>query len=141
MVLLIAITLVASVAIGGFVYGTFGSSQNTAEVEVTGTAIPATVGIGLAIVFCSVAAGNSVGDGYIQLSNSGITSAVANALFFTYDGATTEVSLTGPCTVHPESSTYLLIIGMPYQAISGLVYTGFVSMSNGAEVLFTGGFV
>ncbi len=34
-VLIIAVTLIAAVAIGGFVFGIFGSASNTAQVEVT----------------------------------------------------------------------------------------------------------
>ncbi|MDA4116402.1 MAG: type IV pilin N-terminal domain-containing protein [Thaumarchaeota archaeon] len=139
-VVLIAITLVAATAIGGFAFGVFSSTDNTAQVEVTQTSIPASVGIGVDIVYCSVSTGNSVGDGYIQLSNSGTASTTANSATFTYDGASTQVSLTGPCTVGPESTIYILILALPFQASSGLQYTGYVSTANGADVLFTGGF-
>ncbi|MGH9917358.1 MAG: hypothetical protein ACRD6W_00585, partial [Nitrososphaerales archaeon] len=59
---------------------------------------------------------------------------------FTYGGASTQVTLTGPCTVGAESTIYVLILGLPFLASSGLLYTGYVSMANGADVLFTGGF-
>src|SRR5260370_4045944 len=38
-VLIIAVTLIASVAIGGFVFGIFAQGQNSAQVAVTGTAL------------------------------------------------------------------------------------------------------
>src|SRR5437762_13354380 len=41
-VLIIAVTLIASVAIGGFVFGIFAQGQNSAQVAVTGTALLAT---------------------------------------------------------------------------------------------------
>src|SRR5271169_3542280 len=40
-VLIIAVTLIAAVAIGGFVFGIFGSSSNSGEVQVTGIALVA----------------------------------------------------------------------------------------------------
>src|SRR5437588_4395411 len=38
-VLIIAVTLIASVAVSGFVFGIFGEGQNSAQVAVTGTAL------------------------------------------------------------------------------------------------------
>src|SRR5438445_12327292 len=38
-VLIIAVTLIASVAIGGFVFGIFAQGQNSAQIAVTGTAL------------------------------------------------------------------------------------------------------
>ena len=49
-VLIIAVTLIASVAIGGFVFGIFAQGQNSAQVAVTGTAL-------LAVLFQSGNAG------------------------------------------------------------------------------------
>jgi flagellin-like protein len=139
-VLLITITLVATTAIGGFAFGIFSSSADTAQVEVTRTAVPAVIGVGVTYAYCAISTGNSVGDGIIELYNSGTAGASADLLTFVYDGATVPVTLTGPCTIMPESEVYVLLLALPYQVDPGIAYTGYVTTSNGAEVLFTGAF-
>ncbi len=139
-VLIVAVTLVSSVVVGGFVFGTIGSSANEAQVGAIRTAVPASVGEGFTYVYCSVAPGNSVSDGYIELYNSGTKATIADSLSFVYDGATVQTTLTGPCNVLPDTSVYLIIIAFPYFTPSGTPYSGFVSTDNGAEVLFNGAF-
>ena len=139
-VLLIAITLVATTAIGGFAFGTFSSSANTAEVAVIKTAVPAEVGVGVTYAYCATSTGNSVGDGILELYNSGTAGTSAELLTIVYDGASVPVTLTGPCTILPESAVYVLILALPYLVDTGVPYTGYVSTGNGAEILFTGDF-
>lgn len=141
-VLIIAITLVASVAVGGFTYGIFGSSANTAQVSVDASSVPAAVGLGATLVYCS--GGSEVGaavSGYLALYNSGTAATTATSLVFNYDGAAISTQLSGPCTIAPESTDYVIIISLPYQTSVGVQYGGYVSTSNGAEVLFAGAFI
>ncbi|HEV2389999.1 MAG TPA: archaellin/type IV pilin N-terminal domain-containing protein [Nitrososphaerales archaeon] len=144
-VVIIATTLIASVAISGFVYGFSSSAENNALVEVTGIMIPTTVNLGVTVVVCSPNSGNSFG-GYVQLYNSGTVATYVNSLVFTYAGVTLSVAPSGipgvSCTVPPESSLYLLVISLPVSLSSpvGSPYTGYVSTSNGADVLFLGSF-
>ena len=140
-VLIIAVTLIASVAIGGFVFGTTASGENTAQVAVVGITIPASVDLGPSIVTCSPNNGNTFG-GYIQLYNSGTAATSANSLIFNYGGSAYTVAPSGSCIVAPETSLYLLIISLPIPstAMTGDPYSGYVSTGNGAEVLFVGTF-
>lgn len=139
-VVIVAITLVSSVAIGGFVFGTLGSSANTAQVTVVSVAVPAAVGLGVTVAFCSVATGNTEG-GLIELYNSGTKATDASGLTLVYNGESADVSLAGgPCSIPPESSLYVVILSLPYQTTTGTPYTGYVSTANGAEVLLTGAF-
>lgn len=145
-VVIIAITLIASVAVSGFVFGFSASAENTALVQVTSITIPTTVNLGITVVVCSPNSGNSFG-GYVQLYNSGTAATYVNSLVFTYAGDTLSVVPSGipgvSCTIPPESSLYLLVISLPVSMSIpvGNPYTGYVSTSNGADVLFVGSFV
>jgi flagellin-like protein len=145
-VVIIAGTLIASVAISGFVYGFSASEENTALAQVIGITVPTSVNLGTTIVDCST---NSEGSfaGYVQLYNSGVVGTHVDSLVITFAGVTLTVvpsALPGmPCTVPPESSLFLLVIALPVTASIpvGIPYTGYVSTSNGAEVLFVGSFI
>jgi flagellin-like protein len=140
-VLIIAVTLVASVAIGGLAYGVLGSAANSAQVQVMTTIVPAAIGYGVDYAYCSTTPGNIFG-GYIQLYNSGTGSTSARVINFVYDGVTVDLnpSSANPCTIAPDSSLYLVILSLPLAVSRGVPYSGFVSTANGAEVLFTGTF-
>jgi flagellin-like protein len=123
-VLIIAVTLIASVAIGGFVFGIFAQGQNSAQVAVTGTALLAA---------------------NLTLTNTGSGSASVSTISFTWAGGNT--AYTGPtgCNIGASGSatatTYLLFPGtstITPSAISGQTYTGTVTLSNGAQLLLTG---
>jgi hypothetical protein len=141
-VVIISTTLIASIAVSGFVFGLSGSAENTALVSVVGISIPTTVDLGPSIVVCSPNSGNSFG-GVVRLYNSGTASTQAAFLVFTYAGVTFSVRPSGSCTISPESSLYLLVISLPVtlSVDVGAPFTGYVSTANGAEVLFTGSFV
>lgn len=139
-VLVVAVTLIASVAVSGFVFGSYSSAENTALVNVVDKSVPASVGQGLAFAFCADNSGNSMG-GYIQLYNSGVANTTAMFLEFVYAGTTTTIPLEGPCVVGSESSLYIIIFSLPYSVDPDVPYTGYVTTANGAEVLFAGDFV
>jgi flagellin-like protein len=138
-VLVIAVTLIASVAVGGFVFGTASQGANVALVQTVSVTIPVTVGFGSSIVACSPNNGNAFG-GWIQLYNSGTASTTASFLVLNYGGATVSITPSGSCIVPPESSLYLLVISLPSTGKVGDPFTGYVTTSNGALVLFVGSF-
>jgi len=151
-VLIIAVTLIAAVAIGGFVFGIFGSSSNSAQVQVTGIAlVGATLAAGsnAATPTCNTAAtANS-----ITLTNTGTAAAIATSLSITYGGAVYTFTITGTCTVTPAGQGFVvagkgnpLVVSMAVTdlvtgATSGASYSGTVTMSNGAILIFAGTFI
>src|SRR5712664_4937301 len=73
-VLIIAVTLIASVAIGGFVFGIFAQGQNSAQVAVTGTAlIAADFLVGGTTTTFTCASTSAIA--YLTLTNTGTGSA------------------------------------------------------------------
>ncbi len=143
-VLIIAVTLIASVAIGGFVFGIFAQGQNSARVAVTGTALMASNFLSGGTTKTFTCATTSAGS-YLTLTNTGTGSASVAAISFTWAGGNT--AYTGPtgCNVGASGSatatTYLLFPGtstISPGAISGQSYTGTVTLSNGAQLLLTG---
>lgn len=143
-VVLVSATIVTSVVMGSFVYGTEGSSANTALVQAQATQIPYTIATGFTFLLCAPNQGNFVGvSGYIQLYNYGTKAVKISSLHFTYAGQTVVQAPTGPCVAPPDQSVYLLIVALPLTTppTTGVPYTGYVSVSNGAEVLFTGDFM
>src|SRR5271156_1847149 len=143
-VLIIAVTLIAAVAIGGFVFGIFGSSSNSAQVQVTGIAlIGATELAGTGTVSCQTATtANS-----ITLTNTGTAAATATTVSITYGGVVYTYAVPAGCTVTPAGQASGNPMGITLGgtvvtgAISGASYTGTVSMSNGAILIFAGTFI
>ncbi len=143
-VLIIAVTLIASVAIGGFVFGIFAQGQNSAQVAVTGTALLASsflTGGSTKTFTCATTSSGS----YLTLTNTGSGSASVATISFTWAGGNT--AYTGPtsCNIGASGSatatTYLLFpttSTITPSAISGQTYTGTVTLSNGAQLLLTG---
>jgi flagellin-like protein len=144
-VLIIAVTLIAAVAIGGFVFGIFGSATSVAQVTVVGTALTHPTSAGTFAAACVTSAPSTSTNGYLQLTNTGTASTVASTVSMTYGGTTYSVALTGAalCTVPSGGSMYVSITtatGYAAVANSGQQFTGFVVMSNGAQVVYTGVF-
>ena len=142
-VLIIAVTLVASVAIGGFVFGLFGSSTNTAQVTTINSAlIHLASGAGLAVT-CSGAQGTPA-MGFVQLTNLGTANVAVTAVSLTFGGSTYTAALTdcgGTSPVNAGGVLYLQFTANAASATStGQQYSGFVVTSNGAQVVFTGAF-
>jgi flagellin-like protein len=147
-VLIIAVTLIAAVAIGGFVFGIFGSSSNSAQVQVTGIAlVGATLAAGSGAdgsPGCATgAAANS-----ITLTNTGTAAAAATSMSITYGGAVYTFAITGACTVTPAGlasgnpmTITMAATDLVTGATSGASYTGTVTMSNGAILVFAGTFI
>jgi flagellin-like protein len=138
-VLVIAITIIASVAVAGFVFGTASSGENTAQVQTVSVTIPASVGMGPSIVVCAPDSGNSFG-GWVQLYNSGTATTKASLLVLDFGGVTVSIDPGGSCAIPPESSLYLLVISLPSAGSVGDPFTGYVTTANGADVLLVGSF-
>jgi flagellin-like protein len=144
-VLIIAVTLIAAVAIGGFVFGLFGSSSSTAQVtSVNAALIHLPVGAGLAVT-CASSAGATPG-GFVQLQNTGTVNTVITAVSLTYGGSTYSATLTSCLgsqlgTVTAGSSLFLqFTANAALASTSGQQFNGFVVTSNGAQVVFAGTF-
>ena len=123
-VILIAITLIASVGIGGFVFGLFGTFTSTAQVSagtVTCSGTPEVCTISLQ----NIGSANTAITGVCTLNFAGgpypgtaaLVSGSLNA------GSSGAVTCTGPAGQH---------------AVSGTQITGYVTLGSGAEVLFAG---
>src|SRR5580658_2706081 len=146
-VLIIAVTLIAAVSIGGFVFGIFGSESNSARVQITGiTLLGANLGGGsnAASPTCSTTgAPNS-----IILTNTGTAPASATSVSITFGGLVYAFPITGACTVTPAGSASgnpIIITMAPTDlvtsATSGGTYTGTVTLNNGAILIFESTFI
>ena len=151
-VLIIAVTLIAAVAIGGFVFGIFGSSSSTAQVQVTSQNLLAADNLlaGTTSTFaCNVAgAANN-----IVLTNTGTAATTVTGVTITWAGSVNSMTPSTACTVAAAGNTGLTTNGNPISlnilatnklatanAVTGQTYTGTVTMGNGAVLLFTGTF-
>jgi len=122
---LIAITLIAAIAIAGFVFGLFGSFTSSAQVRASVTS-------------CSVGGKDCI----ITLTNSGTSNTVVNSCSIMNAGA----SAGGALSAGAPSATYTVAaggtetltctIGAVGSAI-GSQAVGSLAMSNGATVPFT----
>src|SRR2546427_2128514 len=103
-VLIVAVTLVASVAIAGFVFGVFGASTNSAQVAVTAASLRSTdfLTTNAGITFtCGAAAGS-----FLTLSNTGTAGSQVTAATINWAGQTNSYSLAvgSTCTVGASGS-------------------------------------
>jgi flagellin-like protein len=144
-VLIIAVTLIAAVAIGGFVFGIFGSATSVAQVTVVGASLSHPTSGSTPWASTGVTCAASPSGNYLQLTNTGTASTVASTMSITYGGSTYSTNFGNAgaaCTVPSGGSLYITITaaGFPASATSGQQFTGFVVMSNGAQVVYTGVF-
>jgi hypothetical protein len=143
-VLIIAVTLIAAVAIGGFVFGIFGSSSATANVSVTASNFAAAswpAGGPSGTVTC-ISTGET--GQYLTLTNSGTAAGTVTGLTISWAGKTNSLTIPAGCNVGAAgsaSATLYLAIASPELSIaasSGQTYSLTVTMSNGAGLLYTG---
>ena len=145
-VLIIAVTLIASVAVGGFIFGVFGQAQNSAQIAVTGAALTA-VGFGTGTggsVTCVTA---SPATPYLTLTNTGTGNAAVASITITWAGADNAFPLAASATCvigaagTASATTYAEFSGLPLvttPADKGQAFTGTVTLTNGAQLLFSG---
>jgi flagellin-like protein len=144
-VLIIAVTLIAAVAIGGFVFGIFGTSSQSAQISVTNAALTGTdfTTGGAATYTCATTATAGVS---ITLTNTGTAGASVTGATITWAGASNAFTLaSGTCSVggagSPTATTYLVFANpglVATNAGSGQAFSGTITLSNGAQVLFSG---
>jgi archaeal type IV pilus assembly protein PilA len=128
-VILIAITLIAAIAIAGFVFGLFGSFTSTARVEVSSVALTH----------------GATPSGTLLALNTGTSNTNVNSITLTYGGQTCVAAITGaPVTitagVAPGITLTVTAGACATASVSGQAVTGILSMSNGGQVPFSGTF-
>ena len=121
-VILIAITLIAAVGIGGFVFGLFGTFTSTAQVSAGVATCSGTPEV-CTLVLQNTGSGNTAITGVCNMnfaggSYSSSATLVAGSL---KAGSSGTVTCTGPGSQHASAGTQI---------------TGYVTLGNGAEVLF-----
>jgi len=135
---LIAVTLVAAVAVGGYVFGIFGSQTSTVQVSVTYAYIPDDVAEGtLQIVTEKPTEGTY---GIITLQNLGTANVAINGVSLTYGGSTNYASLSSSASLKSGETATIYITSLPTKAVAGQQFTGAVVLSNGAQIPFAGTF-
>jgi hypothetical protein len=142
-VLILAIIIATFAVTSGLWFGMdgpLGSSSNAAVVQVDEAVVPSATPSGGAYVYCSNDTSATAG-AYIHLYNPGTATVGARALDLAYGGATARISLSGTCTVAPGSGLSLIILSLPNPATAAESYSGYVSLTNGAQVRFAGTFV
>ena len=148
-VLIVAVTLVASVAIAGFIFGIFSTTADSAQVAVTANILKqADEGGAAATSFTCGAVGTFTS--YATLTNTGTAQTSVTSMTITWAGQSNTFTVSGSCTVGAAGSataTQNLLIGktgtLYYLATAptvGGTYTGTVTLASGATVLFTGPF-
>jgi len=143
-VMIVTVTLVASIAVAGFIYGTLDQSQNASLVAITGTFLKGAdfqAGGTTTAFSCAGSAGGS----WISLSNSGTAGSFVRGVTITWAGGGSTFTPTGSCAVGPAGSpaaTVFLVfpttMKLGADAMAGQTFTGSVSLSNGAQVQFAG---
>ena len=135
-VILIAITLIAAIAIAGFVFGLFGSFTSTARITVSAVQFyPGAAGIGVAPPASTV-----------LVLNTGTSNANVNSMSLTYGGQTCAPAVTGApvqITAGVAPGITLTVTAGTCTAASapGQAYSGTLALSNGGQVPFSGIFV
>ena len=151
-VLIVALAVIASIAVSGFVFGTLSTQENSPQVSVVAASFAAAdfeTGShgGLTTSFtCGAATGS-----YLKVSNTGTAGTEVTAVTLTWAGSINVYSLSGSCAVGANGSVnstqFLLFSGDPRatkvltaNAVSAGIFTGTVALSNGAVLLYTGTF-
>lgn len=136
-IILVVITLVAAGMAAGYFYGLFGSQTSTANVAVTAVDLQAsTIGTGALTVSSTTTAPSS---NYIELLNSGTSSATVKAVFLTWGGSTYTATLTGASST-PGTPLYVTFSGAGATPTAGEAFTGYALLGSGEQVIFSGTF-
>ena len=143
-VLVVAVALVASLAVSGFVFGVTGRAQNSALLAETGNALRA-ADFGSTFTASTFTCAPSSSSGYLAVSNTGMGSTSVVAVSLTWAGVTTAYTVSGACEIGASGSAAatMYIIFPPStlinpSAVSGQSYTGAVTLSSGAQLLLSG---
>jgi len=132
-VILIAITLIAAIAIAGFVFGLFGSFTSSAQVSAQVQSCYATKNGGVG----TVAHNNEC---TVKLTNTGTSNVAVTGGSVQIGGAASACNAAPTGTIPASGSlvvTCTQLVATPNQTI-GSMAVGQFSLSNGASVAFTG---
>jgi len=132
-VILIAITLIAAIAIAGFVFGLFGSFTSTARVSAV---LPSIKGTTIA--------------GSVTFQNTGTINTLVNSVTLTYAGASCS-PFSGPTATPTATASVTITAGTAPVTVyinanacapssAGVAFVGSASLSNGGQVPFSGVF-
>ena len=147
-VLTIAMAVVASFAVGGFVFGTISQSQIATQITVSGQSLPASAfvtGGGTTTITCATIPSGA----HLSLTNTGSAKGTVTGVTITWAGTNNAFTLTGGCTVGALGSlTATSYINFPssnkltapgaVNAVSGGRFTGTITLSSGVSLVFTG---
>jgi len=123
-VILIAITLIAAIAIAGFVFGLFGTFTNTAQVQASPTTC--------------VQAGGTESCSIVLTNTGNANTQVTGSCSITYDGMTNSATVAPLPTVIPSgSSVTVTCTDTGPGAPAGTQVTGSIILANGANALFS----
>jgi len=125
-VILIAITLIAAVAIAGFVFGLFGTFTSTAQVQASVTS-------------CTAAAGPVAPETcVVVLTNSGnANTQTTGSCSLTFSGATHTGTTAIGTSVPSGSSATVNCVAAGVFAPAGVQVTGSIILNNGGNALFS----
>ena len=126
-VILIAITLIAAIAIAGFVFGLFSGFTSTANVSVTLSNIPHGI----------------VTANQLTATNTGTANTMVNSMTLTYGGVTCSPTITAT-QITAGAGAIIIPITALNTCVAGTVgesYVGNLALSNGGQVPFSGTFL
>ena len=124
-VILIAITLIAAIAVAGFVFGLFGTFTATAQVSAASVSCVYTTGV------CTLVLSNT-GNSPVTITSCAFTGAAVNG-----GGPGTE-SHAGNSLAPGATDTSTCTAGTKPTSGAGTEVTGSVGLSNGGQALFSG---
>jgi len=139
-VILLAITLIAAVSMGGFVFGLIGSFSSVGAVTTTQTfisAADANGATGLASATCSASAS---GD-FLSFTNLGTASVSIEAAAVSIGGHSFSTQTRGSCSVPQGATVY---VNLAFTGTNGITasdgesFAGSVATSNGGVVYYIG---
>ena len=145
-VILIAITLIAAIAVAGFVFGLFGSATNSPNLSAAADQVPAAMANGGAFTVSSSQGScvTGVSCGLLSLGNTGTANTLAISVKLSYDGRTYTSTLATPLNAVADSTVFLYITALPAPAANepacGTEFIGSIATSDGAIVPFAGTF-
>jgi flagellin-like protein len=133
-VILIAITLIAAVAIAGFVFGLFGSFTSTAQVSITSVSCSALNKLcNLTLTNSGTASTYSGTSGTITFGGQTVTMTCGTSPGGTFTTTTVLISAGG-------SSQITCLFSPTQTPQAGQQFVGTVSLANGGQVQFSGTF-
>jgi archaeal type IV pilus assembly protein PilA len=135
-VILIAITLIAAVAIAGFVFGLFGSFTSSATIQGAGSYLQANAGGNTAPIVITCAAGVDPGTAdSFDLHNSGTANAAISSITLTYGGSSYTAAPAGVTSVTAGGDLTCVVTNYVGVSSAGEAWTGNVVFNSGQAAI------